>query len=174
MPARCPNCDGTRRPAERFCPRCRYEFATGRRPQPPVLVPLRRPATRWELRVDTDDGYASTRAADGLATPAGRPTVVVPLERPTVVIGGMAGPPDEEQLVNLRDLTGDPGVSKVHALLSRRADGNYRLSDPGSMNGTRLNSHEVRIPRNRPTPLRDGDQIFVGAWTRLTIRRTAS
>ncbi len=85
----------------------------------------------------------------------------------------MAGSDGPDQRINLLTLTGDPGVSKVHAILRKGSDGAYRLLDRGSLNGTHLNSHTARIARERPIPLRDGDRIFVGAWSRLTIRRIA-
>lgn len=171
--AGCPHCGGRRRAGERHCLRCRYDFAAGRLPAAPVLVPLRRPATRWEAHVDPDDDYALTRNADGARRPVGLPTVVVALDRQTVVIGRMTGHGQDDQRINLLELTGDPGVSMVHALLVRGADGAYRLLDQGSLNGTHLNSYATRIPRDMPTSLRDGDRIFVGAWSRLTIRRAA-
>ena len=45
------------------------------------------------------------------------------------------------------------------------------LLDVGSTNGTRLNGVDV-LPGVR-TPLRDGDEITVGCWTRITIRSHA-
>jgi FHA domain len=169
---RCPHCGARRRSGERHCLQCRYEFATGRLPQPPILIPLRRPAMRWEVQVDADDDYALTRHADGAHRPADLPAVVVPLHRNTVVIGHLSGQGDSDQRINLNELTGDPGISEVHAFLVRETDGSYRLVDRGSLNGTHLNSHTKRIALGHPTSLRDGDQIFVGAWTRLTIRQS--
>jgi hypothetical protein len=69
------------------------------------------------------------------------------------------------------DLTGpptDPGVSHLHAVLLAEPDGGWAVLDPGSANGTMVNGRE--IAPGVPVPLRDGDRIYVGAWTVLTIR----
>jgi pSer/pThr/pTyr-binding forkhead associated (FHA) protein len=68
------------------------------------------------------------------------------------------------------DLTGppaDPGVSRLHAVLIKAADGSWSVIDPGSANGTQVNGTE--IPRDQLVPLRDGDRIHLGAWTELRI-----
>jgi pSer/pThr/pTyr-binding forkhead associated (FHA) protein len=70
------------------------------------------------------------------------------------------------------DLTGppsDPGVSRLHAVLIRAADGSWSVLDPGSANGTQVNG--AQIARDQQVPLRDGDRIYLGAWTRITITR---
>ena len=68
------------------------------------------------------------------------------------------------------DLTGpptDPGVSRLHVMLVEAPDGTWSAVDPGSENGTLVNGNE--IPQGEAVPLRDGDQIHLGAWTALTI-----
>ena len=68
------------------------------------------------------------------------------------------------------DLTGppaDPGVSRLHAVLLRAADGSWSVVDPGSANGTLVNG--VEIAHDQLVPLRDGDRIHLGAWTELRI-----
>ncbi len=70
------------------------------------------------------------------------------------------------------DLTGpptDPGVSRLHAVLTARPDRTWTVVDPGSPNGILLNGKEV--PPGHPVPLRDGDRIHLGAWTMITIIR---
>jgi len=74
------------------------------------------------------------------------------------------------------DLTGppeDPGVSHTHALLIANPDGCcWSLVDVESANGTYTytDGQYKRIEANQPVPLKDGDQIFLGAWTTLTLR----
>jgi FHA domain len=73
------------------------------------------------------------------------------------------------------DLTGppeDPGVSHTHALLVANPDGGWSLVDIESANGTyiHIDGQYKRIEANQPVPLKDGDQIFLGAWTTLTLR----
>jgi Protein kinase domain/FHA domain len=70
------------------------------------------------------------------------------------------------------DLTGpptDPGVSRLHATLIAGPDGNWSVVDSGSPNGTVVNGGEIQP--GKPVPLRDGDHIHLGAWTRITIIR---
>jgi hypothetical protein len=56
----------------------------------------------------------------------------------------------------------DPNVSRYHAEVRPGADGHgsgYEISDMGSTNGTKVNG----LPITGPHPLRDGDQINLGA-----------
>jgi hypothetical protein len=68
------------------------------------------------------------------------------------------------------DLTGPPadtGVSHLHAVLIADPDGGWLVVDPGSANGTKLNEQDLSTGMR--THLHDGDQICLGAWTKLTI-----
>ena len=72
------------------------------------------------------------------------------------------------------DLTGppaDPGVSHLHAVLIAEPDGTWAVLDPGSANGTTVNTGE--IVAGVRVPLHDGDRICVGAWTVLTMQAPA-
>lgn len=70
----------------------------------------------------------------------------------------LAGPPE------------DPGVSHTHALLVPQPDG-WSVVDLESSNGTYVNDPDSEpIPANTPVPLKEGDRVFVGAWTVLTLR----
>jgi pSer/pThr/pTyr-binding forkhead associated (FHA) protein len=60
-------------------------------------------------------------------------------------------------------------VSRQHASLTFAPDGTCSITDQGSPNGTLVNGAE--IPVGKPVPLRDGDHVNLGAWTRLTITR---
>jgi serine/threonine protein kinase len=68
------------------------------------------------------------------------------------------------------DLTGpptDPGVSRLHAVLTACADGTWSVTDPGADNGIVLNG--IEVPAGQPVPLRDGDRLHLGLWTLITI-----
>jgi hypothetical protein len=70
------------------------------------------------------------------------------------------------------DLTGppvDPGVSRLHAVLTAGPDGTWSVTDADSDNGLRVNGRDV--PPHQAVPLRDGDRIHLGAWTVITITR---
>ena len=71
--------------------------------------------------------------------------------------------------IDLRGPPADPGISRLHAILLARPDGSWAVADPGSENGTKVN--DVEIATDVPVPLADGDCIFLGAWTAITIAR---
>jgi len=54
-------------------------------------------------------------------------------------------------------------------VLTRTAEGGLSVKDLGSSNGTRLNGSDIAAETE--TALKDGDQITVGHWTRIGIRR---
>jgi pSer/pThr/pTyr-binding forkhead associated (FHA) protein len=66
-------------------------------------------------------------------------------------------------------LDADDAVSHRHALLNRTPDGGLQVRDVGSSNGTRLNGTDL-VPLT-DMPLKDGDQLIVGHWTRIAVRR---
>jgi hypothetical protein len=71
------------------------------------------------------------------------------------------------------DLTGPPedaGVSHSHAALVSTPDGGWAIVDLGSSNGTYINDSTTPIAPNKPIPVKEGDQIHVGAWTTLTLQ----
>lgn len=52
-------------------------------------------------------------------------------------------------------------ISRRHARITRREDGNYTIEDLGSTNGTYVNRGRRLIPGN-PNPLKNDDEIIVG------------
>jgi pSer/pThr/pTyr-binding forkhead associated (FHA) protein len=48
----------------------------------------------------------------------------------------------------------------------------WSVIDPGSENGTIVNSKE--IPTGVPVPLHDGDRIHLGAWTLITVSQATA
>ncbi len=172
-PPRCPNCGVLGRTGERYCLRCRCEFATGVRPRPPHLMPLRRTA-HWEALVEADPVYFALGRADGVRFPTGAGKRVVRLHGQHVLIGRTSKSEGIYPQVDLSVPPEDPGVSTIHAILERQPNGSYCVVDCGSRNGTRLNGTSEPIERDLRIPLHDGDRIFVGAWSRVTIRRAAT
>jgi len=72
------------------------------------------------------------------------------------------------------DLTGppeDPGVSHLHALLLAQDDGTWSVVDLDSANGTTVNDEPDPMAPNTPRPLTEGDRVYLGAWTRITLNR---
>jgi pSer/pThr/pTyr-binding forkhead associated (FHA) protein len=72
------------------------------------------------------------------------------------------------------DLVGppeDPGVSHVHALLVPQGAGGWAVVDMESANGTYLNDpNSSPLDPNVPVALKDGDVVYLGAWTALAIQ----
>ncbi|HTU85810.1 MAG TPA: FHA domain-containing protein [Solirubrobacteraceae bacterium] len=81
---------------------------------------------------------------------------------------GHAG--EDKPEIDLAATPVDPGVSRLHAVLDRRADGGCVLRDVGSTNGTFIGDELTPIPPHTDMPLSDGDRIHVGAWTAITVR----
>jgi pSer/pThr/pTyr-binding forkhead associated (FHA) protein len=50
-------------------------------------------------------------------------------------------------------------ISKLHARIRRLGEGSWRLSDAGSLNGTKINDR----PLSGDAPVRDGDRIVFGS-----------
>ncbi len=137
------------------------------------LVPHSATVARWEALVEADRAYFDDGKADGTRFPATFPARAVPLRGRRVLIGRRnrsAGP----TVIDLSAPVEDEGVSVDHAVLEQVADGSYQLVDRGSLNGTRLNDGRVPLPAGQPVPVRSGDRIFVGAWTRITVRQLPS
>jgi diguanylate cyclase (GGDEF)-like protein len=55
----------------------------------------------------------------------------------------------------------DASISRYHAFLGQDEEGQVRLTDLGSTNGTYLNGR--RLPPRTPAPVRDGDRVQFGS-----------
>jgi hypothetical protein len=164
----CPTC-GTAREGltQAFCEACGHNYRTGTRgapPPPQPVAPAARPAVRWDVVVRVDPNLY------------GKPNPDAPTDQPPQTFTLF----DAENMIG-REGTGvrlqvpirnDPGVSRRQALLLRQPDGGLLLRDLNSANGTQVNGAEV-VP-GADVPLRDGDSIAVGAWTRLAVRAVIS
>jgi hypothetical protein len=172
----CPQC-GADGPGL-FCETCGYKFAAGqpgpgRTPavQSPPAAGIATPA--WTAVVTADRAHFDRTVAIGpdsglLQFPADYPERRFPLSRPEMRIGRRSV---ARGLTPEIDLTGpplDPGISHLHAVLTAEPDGAWTVHDPGSANGTLVNGHE--LARGARVRLYDGDRVFVGAWTVLTIQ----
>ena len=106
-------------------------------------------------------------AAVEVWTLAGRSTIELEGERATI------GTAPENDFA----LADDRTVSGLHAVLERFPAG-WCVTDLGSSNGTYVADTVGTLPKTPVTPGRkqeipaDG-QVYVGAWTRITIRKAA-
>lgn len=178
----CPNCSAASSADALFCEGCGYDFTTGSMPRraEPAAVPVT-PAgnvsppleVAWVAEVWVDpEWYADQQSTDPLPSP-GVP-LVVPLRNTSVLIGR------ESRSRNITpdiDLGSDTGISRRHAQLT--TDGSrWWVEDLGSSNGTYVGGPIDALPK---TPVatglkqevRAGDRIYLGAWTRIVIRKAA-
>jgi serine/threonine protein kinase len=93
----------------------------------------------------------------------------IPLQGGELLIGRRS---DSRQVYPDIDLIGpprDPGIHRKHAKLIAAPDGTWTVVDLGNDNGITVNDRDV--PPGDSVPLRPGDRIHLGAWTRITITR---
>jgi len=127
----------------------------------------------WTAVVTADRAYYDSvqatggPGADGISFPVYCPQRRFRLAGAEVRIGRRSAHSGIDPEIDLTGPPADPGVSRLHAVLLRSADGSWSVVDPGSANGTLLNGTE--IARDQIVPLRDGDRINLGAWTELRI-----
>jgi hypothetical protein len=183
----CPNCGSPAAPGALFCEDCGYDFTTGQMPKAvpttPELAPLRAagdPAgtpsapVEWvaELWVDPD-WHAAQDAADPCPSP-GMP-VVVPLSGTSLLIGRTSSSRNIHPEI---DVSTDTGVSRRHAQIT--TDGQrWWVEDLQSANGTYVSPTGNPLPTKPIAPgerreLADDDRVYIGAWTRLVLRRATA
>jgi FHA domain len=156
----CPACGAPRSGDDRYCEGCGHDFLA-----PPPQK------TDWEAVVSADRTQFERLQADGIAFPGDHREQRFALDAPLMRIGrqrGRAGQPPLE--IDLTGAPEDPGISRLHAALERRADGGYAIRDLGSTNGTMLNDDPAPLGRDTAVPLVDGDRIRIGAWATIIVR----
>ncbi|MET7364751.1 FHA domain-containing protein [Streptomyces sp. NPDC005566] len=144
--------------------------------QGPVPGQSRQPVS-WSAVIAPDREYflammqRSGPEATGLNLPAYSPEQHLPLTGSQITIGRRRHSTGESPDIDLAVPPEDPGVSHQHAVLVQQPDGSWAVVDQNSTNGTTLNGAEDPIQPYVPVPLQDGDQVHVGAWTTITVRR---
>jgi hypothetical protein len=177
----CPHCSAVNSADALFCEACGYDFTTGsmpRRAEPTAAVgtpgnisPPLEAAWVAEIWVDPD-WYADQESSDPLPSP-GVP-VVVALRNTSILIGRASRSRNIDPDI---DLSSDSGISRRHAQLT--TDGSrWFVEDLGSSNGTYVGGALAALPKTPVAPgqkqeVASGDRIYLGAWTRLVIRKAA-
>ncbi|MBT0767943.1 FHA domain-containing protein [Kineosporia sp. J2-2] len=194
----CPNCGSVVPADDLFCEVCGYDFTTGVMPEPVAVpgaqqlvddvssaAPGARPAAppapglapptsgplTWVAEVWVDPDWYATQESDDPCPSPGMPGVV-PLWDQSILVGRRS---TSRNIHPQLDCGGDHGVSRRHAQLT--TDGQrWFAEDLQSSNGTYIAPAGAPlptdpIPAGQRTEFREGDRVYVGAWTRLVIRR---
>jgi hypothetical protein len=178
-PNACPDCGEPRiDPNARYCEVCRFDFVARHAGPPPAApkpaapaapspapppVPRRADPDTWEVVVLVDPTL-DTDPDPETPCPTGAPEHVFPLDLPEMLVGRR----DDTRDIRPEIPVSDPGTSRRHAKLLKSADGKVALLDLASMNGTCLNG--VAVAPGSRHPLKEGDEVTLGRWTRLRLR----
>ncbi len=177
----CPDCRTLReRDDTVFCEVCGFNFATGAHGEvPPAGVasvelevaaepeenaPVEAGvagAQRWTVVVSVDP---SLQGPDSPEAPADVSPFTVALEQPLSLIGRRN---EARGIFPEIALAHDEAVSRRHAVLQIDAQGGLLLRDIGAANGTRLNGAALQPMVD--TPLKNGDEITLGHWSRIRV-----
>ena len=128
-------------------------------------------AADWVAEVWVDPDWYEAQESDDPCPSPGLPAVV-DLAARSVLIGR---PSTSRNIHPEIDCTGDPGVSRRQAQLT--TDGQrWWVEDLQSSNGTYVGPASGPLPTDPVQPgqrreLSEDDRIYVGAWTRLVVRR---
>jgi len=190
----CPNCALMNTADALFCEGCGYDFTTGTMPRPTTTTsaptatanPLdlgsatagATPGSiapsvevEWVVEVWVDPDWYAEQESDEECPSPGLP-VVVPLQAQSLLVGRRSVSrnihPDIE-------CAADVGVSRRQAQLT--TDGQrWWVEDLQSSNGTYVGAASGPLPTDALQPgqrreLAEDDRIYVGAWTRIVVRR---
>jgi hypothetical protein len=178
-----------------FCEACGYDFTTGTMPRPisptsPISLPnlagalaaatgsgagplSMAPAVDadWVAEVWVDPDWYLDQDSDELCPSPGLP-MVVPLRTSSLLIGRRSRSRNIHPEI---ECASDVGVSRRQAQLT--TDGlRWWVEDLQSSNGTYVGSASGPLPFDALPPgqrreLAEDDRVYVGAWTRIVVRR---
>ncbi|MFC5266525.1 FHA domain-containing protein [Kribbella qitaiheensis] len=176
----CPNCSEPAAPDALFCENCGYDFTTGTMPRPaspldlgtpPPVPPAPQQVADWVVERWVDPDWYEVQQSDDPCPSAGLP-VVIPVTAKSVLIGR---PSKSRGITPEIDCGEDTGVSRRQAQLT--TDGQrWWVEDLQSSNGTFVGPSSGPLPEDPIPPgqrheLDSDDRVYVGAWTRLVVRK---
>jgi hypothetical protein len=180
----CPDCSTANVADALFCEACGYDFTTqtsarsagSTAPAPDAATPATpaAPSLEWVAEIWIDpDWYAAQKATDPIPSP-GLPRVVA-LRKTSLLIGRASV---SRNITPDIDCAIDTAASRRQAQLT--TDGTrWFVEDLQSANGTFVGSASGSLPED-PIPagpkheLDPDDRVYVGAWTRIVIRKATS
>jgi hypothetical protein len=125
----------------------------------------------WVAEVWVDPDWFAAQGAEGSCPTGGLPTVV-PLLGTSALIGRRS---KSRNVAPEIDCTADGAISHNHAELVQ-TNGRWSVKDLGSTNGTYVGRPDGTYPTD-PLPARqlrelaDDERVYLGAWTRIVVRR---
>lgn len=173
----CPDCGEALFSSERFCESCGYDRENPTQPSVAGETPEAAVAATWLAVVGIDRAYydrvMEELGADpeALPFPAYTPERLYPLQAPHARIGRRSHSAGFVPEIDLSKQPEDPAVSHEHAVLLPKPDDSWVLVDLGSTNGTSVNDTHDPVEANVEIPLQEGDRVYVGAWTVVTVKR---
>ena len=178
----CPNCSESASADALFCENCGYDFTTGTMPRaassldlsatPPPVPPAPTEVAEWVVERWVDPDWYAVQQSDDPCPSPGLP-VVIPLHEKSVLVGR---PSRSRNIHPEIDCGDDTGVSRRQAQLT--TDGQrWWVEDLQSSNGTYVAPAAGPLPEDPIVPgqrqeLNPDDRIYVGAWTRLVVRKS--
>jgi hypothetical protein len=183
-PKQCPNCSAANSSDALFCEDCGYDFTTGQLPPPPAPIdpgsgrigptasaPADPSHVDWVAEIWIDPDWFTHQQAAGACPTSGLPTVVR-LKDTVALIGRRS----KSRNINPEiDCSSDGAISHRHAELIRNGE-RWSVKDLGSTNGTYVGAPGRAYPDDalepqRPRELADDERIYLGAWTRVVVRK---
>lgn len=177
----CPNCSEPAAPDALFCENCGYDFTTGTMPRasssldlgtPPPVPPAPQEVADWVVERWVDPDWYEVQQSDDPCPSPGLP-VVIPVIAKSVLVGR---PSKSRGITPEIDCGDDTGVSRRQAQLT--TDGQrWWVEDLQSSNGTFVGPSSGPLPEDPISPgqrreLNTDDRVYVGAWTRLVVRKS--
>ena len=180
----CPDCTTPHEAnSGNFCEICGYNFLTGNGgveafPPPIVTLPSSSAPTqpientstpsvstvpalvKWQVIISIDPSLATPNSP---LAPTHAP-IEIDLPNSTNLIGRTSVARAIHPEI---PLDGDDAVSSRHAIITIQPDGSAILRDIDSSNGTMVNGKEIAALVD--VPLRSGDEITLGHWTRIKL-----
>ncbi len=173
----CPDCSAPHDPhSGNFCEICGYNFTSGAHGDlPPANITptplLKQEELTSSIGEKTHLTWAVVATVDPSLYEEGSPQpptnqapIIFHLEKENNLIGRSSS---RRGIYPEVDLDFDDAVSHRHALLSCQPDGTLIVRDIGSTNGTKLNG--VELTAMIDAPIKEGDELTLGHWTRMTV-----